>query len=54
MAGRKKIILFPADPLQSAVVAGLRYVRDDEPGITRVPTGKGFRYLSPDGKPVTD
>jgi DNA topoisomerase-1 len=54
MAGRKKIILFPADPLQSAVVAGLRYVRDDEPGITRVPTGKGFRYLSPDGKPVSD
>ncbi len=54
MPRSKKIILFPADPLQSAVVAGLRYIREEGPGITRVPTGQGFRYLQPDGKPVAD
>lgn len=33
---------------------GLRYVRDDVPGITRKPLKNGFRYISADGKPVRD
>lgn len=38
----------------AAKAAGLRYVSDDKPGITRRKAGKGWRYLGPDGKPVTD
>jgi len=34
--------------------AGLRYVGDDLPGIRRVASGKGFGYVGPDGKRVTD
>jgi DNA topoisomerase I len=49
-----KVIPFPTDPRKSATAAGLRYVRDDRPGITRVPAGKAFKYLSPDGEKVTD
>jgi DNA topoisomerase-1 len=33
---------------------GLRYVRDDAPGITRKPLKNGFRYIGADGKPVRD
>jgi DNA topoisomerase-1 len=56
MAVRKaKLIPFPTDPLESAAIAGLRYVRAEGPGIGRVRTGKNtFRYVSADGKPVTD
>jgi DNA topoisomerase-1 len=42
------------DPVASARAAGLRYVRDDQPGIERKRSGKRFRYLRPDGKPVRD
>src|SRR5262249_19794575 len=42
------------DPITSARIAGLRYVSDDRPGIRRVRSGKGFRYLDPDGHPVKD
>ncbi|MBI2394797.1 MAG: DNA topoisomerase IB [Deltaproteobacteria bacterium] len=38
----------------SARAAGLHYVADDRPGIRRVRSGKGFRYLGPDGRPVRD
>jgi DNA topoisomerase IB len=41
-----------ADPEPSARRAGLKYVNDDDPGICRVPRGKGFRYLDPRGKVV--
>jgi DNA topoisomerase-1 len=34
--------------------AGLRYVGDDLPGIRRIKAGKGFAYLGPDGKRLTD
>src|SRR5919112_6322606 len=51
---RAKIIPFPKDPVMSAKVAGLRYVRDTEPGIRRMKRGKNFRYIGVDGKPVTD
>jgi DNA topoisomerase-1 len=38
----------------SAQAAGLRYVSDAQPGIRRVRSGRGFRYLSPDGRPLRD
>ncbi|HET6468471.1 MAG TPA: DNA topoisomerase IB [Geminicoccaceae bacterium] len=33
---------------------GLRYARDDLPGITRRRAGRGFTYQGPDGKRITD
>ena len=42
------------DPIESAKVAGLRYVSDTKPGIRRKRSGKGFTYLGPDGKPIRD
>src|SRR3954454_23125524 len=50
----KKSLPLPVDPLQSAVVAGLRYVNHQGPGIRRVRTKNGFRYLDVDGKPLRD
>src|SRR5689334_20128123 len=40
--------------LEATREAGLRYVNDALPGITRRRSGKGFRYLDPDGKPIRD
>ena len=40
--------------MAAARAAGLRYVYDSKPGITRVASGKTFRYVGPDGKPVRD
>src|ERR1700681_1234221 len=37
-----------------AAQAGLVYASDDEPGSGRVHKGKGFTYVSPDAKRVTD
>ena len=42
------------DPADSAEAAGLLYVSDTAPGITRRKAGGGFRYLGADGKPVRD
>lgn len=42
------------DALQSARSAGLRYVRDDVPGIVREAVKDGFRYLDTDGQPLRD
>lgn len=42
------------DPADSARQAGLRYVNDNRPGITRKRAGQGFRYVAPDGAPVRD
>ena len=44
----------PKDPVQAARAAGLRYVRDDRPGLRRVRRGKGFAYVDPAGKTVRD
>ena len=44
----------PTDSIVSAKAAGLRFVRDDRPGITRARRGKGFRYLTDNGVPVRD
>jgi len=38
----------PAATVASARAAGLRYVSDADPGIRRVRSGRGFRYLAPD------
>jgi DNA topoisomerase-1 len=43
-----------ADPVASARAAGLRYVRDDTPGIRRRRAGRGFVYLDADGRRVRD
>jgi DNA topoisomerase I len=43
-----------ADPRSAAQVAALTYVSDATPGIRRVRSGRGFRYLLPDGRPVRD
>jgi DNA topoisomerase-1 len=37
------------DPVAAAENAGLIYVSDEEPGIRRRRTGKGFTYKDPDG-----
>jgi DNA topoisomerase-1 len=42
------------DPKQSAKEAGLRYVTDSKPGITRRRHGKGFSYVGSDGKTIRD
>jgi DNA topoisomerase-1 len=43
-----------ADPIESAKVAGLRYVSDEMPGIRRKRAGKNFTYVTPDGQTVRD
>ena len=42
------------DAVQAAAEAGLRYVSDVEPGITRMRTDAGFTYRDPQGAAVTD
>lgn len=42
------------DAREAAEVAGLVYTSDEEAGIRRLKRGKGFQYLSSDGKPVKD
>src|ERR1700751_2992747 len=43
-----------ADPVESSKEAGLRYVTDSTPGITRRPFRKSFRYYSRDGTLIKD
>ena len=48
-----------ADPATAAAIAsarlgGLRYVSDEDPGLSRRRIASGFRYLDPDGQPVRD
>jgi len=43
-----------SDSIDSAKSAGLRYVRDDRPGIRRVKRRGGFSYVAPGGKPIHD
>lgn len=42
------------DPVESSKAAGLRYVTDAKPGITRKKWGKSFRYFDKDGKQIKD
>jgi DNA topoisomerase-1 len=42
------------DPKDAAESVGLRYVTVEQAGIQRRKSGRGFRYLNPDGTTVTD
>ncbi|TJZ87327.1 DNA topoisomerase IB [Paracoccus hibiscisoli] len=42
------------DPEDAALSAGLTYVNDDMPGITRRRAGKGFSYKDAQGRTITD
>ncbi len=42
------------DAKEAAAEAGLRYVSDEKPGITRRPSKTGFAYRMPNGAPVRD
>jgi DNA topoisomerase-1 len=42
-----------AESAQMAVQAGLLYVSGEEPGFRRVRTGKRFRYVTPEKRPLT-
>src|SRR5215211_5645675 len=42
------------DPRDAAESVGLTYVSDEEPGIKRLKSGRGFRYLRPGGGKVED
>jgi DNA topoisomerase I len=44
----------PQDPVASAKAARCRYVDDSGPGIRRVKSGKGFKYVAPNGKTIRD
>jgi DNA topoisomerase-1 len=50
----KKKVQLISDPQEAAEAANLVYVSDEEPGIRRRRSGKGFRYISPEGKPIKD
>jgi DNA topoisomerase-1 len=43
-----------ADSVEAAAVARLRYVSDTMPGIARARSGRGFRYLTSEGKLLRD
>jgi DNA topoisomerase-1 len=43
-----------ATAAEAAAEAGLRYVTDDKPGITRRRQGKGFSYRNAEGRPLRD
>jgi DNA topoisomerase-1 len=51
---RKKVREIVTDPVDSAKMAGLRYVTDAQPGIQRRRRGKGFRYIDTEGNTVRD
>jgi DNA topoisomerase-1 len=44
-----------SDPhIESAKAAGLTYVTDAEPGISRKGSGRGFAFYDPDGRLIRD
>ncbi|WP_043539917.1 DNA topoisomerase IB, partial [Salinarimonas rosea] len=42
------------DPVDAARSAGLTYVTDEEPGIRRRRSGRGFTYVDPKGRTIKD
>jgi DNA topoisomerase I len=44
----------PADSLEAAQDAGLRYVSDEQPGFSRRHNGEEFEYFDAKGKPICD
>jgi DNA topoisomerase-1 len=53
-ARKLRPVELPAEPVDSARLAQLRYASDDQPGIRRQKCGAGFAYYDPAGKPVRD
>jgi DNA topoisomerase I len=53
-SARRKTILPPVDPVESARAAGLRYVSDGSPGIRREMGPLGWVFKGPDGTRITD
>jgi DNA topoisomerase-1 len=51
---KSAVFELPVDPLDSARMARLRYVGDDQSGIHRKKCGAGFAYFDAGGKPVRD
>jgi DNA topoisomerase I len=47
-------VLTIVDPKDAAESAGLRYVSDARPGISRRKSGKGFSYIRADGSKLSD
>ncbi len=43
-----------AEGREAAEAAGLTYVSDDRAGITRQKSGKGWRFIDPSGRTITD
>ena len=43
-----------SDGIATAQLAGLRYTNDDQPGIRRKRSGRGFAYTDRDGVPIRD
>jgi DNA topoisomerase-1 len=52
--GKRASAAVVTDPVASARAVGLRYVSDAGLGIRRKGSGKGFRYVGPDGRAVRD
>jgi DNA topoisomerase-1 len=50
---RIEILVCP-DPIESARIAGLHYIDEDEPGFRRKRWGRGFTYFHPGGERVED
>jgi DNA topoisomerase-1 len=48
------VTLLPSDPVESARIAGLRYVCDELPGIRRKRRANGFTYVNSNGDSVRD
>ena len=51
---RSSVAPVTLDNVSTAEAAGLRYVTDDRPGITRRRSGRGFSYQAPDGTAIRD
>ena len=51
---RASVASIVTDPKQSARAVGLRYVSDEMPGIRRKKAGKGFRFILPNGKTLSN
>ena len=46
--------IVPAEALDAARSAGLHYVTDRSPGIRRMKCGRGFRYVTLEGRTLSD
>jgi len=53
-SARSRALRAALEPRRAARVADLTYVTDALPGISRRRFGRGFRYSTPDGRPLDD